>query len=195
MNTDILEPYQPSGPRRDRRAALACSALAAALALSHATMAEAQLNRDGGPIDYSADFLDYQERQNILVLTGNVDVIQGDARLQANKLTLYLSGQSGGSQSLESGDIEKILAEGNVHYVRTGQTARGDQAIYETKIDTVTFTGNVVVANADNITRGDVLVMEISSGAARFNPGKVPGKRVQGRINPQRVNPASPARP
>lgn len=181
-------PKAPSRPGKAR----AVLALGALITLLVAPSAQAQLSRDGGPIGYSADFLEYQERQNTLILTGNVDVTQSDARLQANKLTLYLAGQSkGGADSLESSDIERILAEGDVHYVRAGQTARGDVAIYETKIDTVTFTGNVVVANRDNITRGDILVMEISSGAARFNPGTVPGKRVQGRINPQRVNPPS----
>ncbi len=161
-----------------------------------APSAQAQLSRDGGPIDYSADLLEYQDTQNILVLSGNVDITQDDARLQANKLSIYLSGQStGGANSVAPGDIDRIVAEGDVHYVRSGQTVRGDVAVYETKIDTVTFTGNVVAANRDNLTRGEILIMEISSGAARFNPGKVPGKRVQGRINPQKVNPAAPPTP
>lgn len=195
MKRRVMDRHHRSSARPRGHLGLAFAALAGTGALLYSPSAHAQLSREGGPIGYSADFLEYQERQNVLVLTGNVDIMQSDARLQANKLTLYLAGQGGGGQALESSDIEKILAEGDVHYVRTGQTARGDQAVYETKIDTVTFTGNVVVANRDNITRGDVLIMEISSGAARFNPGKVPGKRVQGRINPQRINPDPPAEP
>lgn len=198
MKPRVMDPHSgealPRLPRkRPINAAFAAAVLMAGLLPG---LAHAQLSSDGGPIGYSADFLEFLEKQNILILTGNVDVIQNDARLQANKLTLYLADQGGNStQSLESSDIDKILAEGDVHYVRAGQTARGDIAVYETKIDTVTFTGNVVVANRDNITRGDVLIMQISSGQARFNPGKVPGKRVQGRINPQRINPAAPGAP
>lgn len=195
MKPSLMDPHRNAAPeiaplKRPARAALVLGALLAGLLPN---LAHAQLSSSGGPIGYSADFLEYLEKQNILILTGNVDVIQNDARLQANKLTLYLADQgNNNSQSIESSDIDKILAEGDVHYVRSGQTARGDIAVYETKIDTVTFTGNVVVANRDNITRGDVLIMQISSGQARFNPGKVPGKRVQGRINPQRINPAAP---
>ncbi len=195
MKTRGMDPHQGGTSRIVplKRPAHAAFALGAFLAGLLPSLAHAQLSSNGGPIGYSADFLEYQEKQNILILTGNVDVIQNDARLQANKLTLYLADQGNNSaQSIESSDIDKILAEGDVHYVRAGQTARGDIAVYETKIDTVTFTGNVVVANRDNITRGDVLIMQISSGQARFNPGKVPGKRVQGRINPQRINPAAP---
>lgn len=145
-----------------------------------ATPAMAQLSTSGGPISYSADTLDYVESQRQMVLTGNVDVVQDDARLQADKLTLYFSNAGGGAPgALGSGDVDKIIAEGRVFYVRPEQKARGDRAVYETATDSVTFTGNVVVASQENVIRGNILVLQINSGRTTIRPSK-PGERVQG---------------
>jgi lipopolysaccharide export system protein LptA len=162
----------------------------AALTLSLLTAgpAAAQLSTGGGPISYSADTLDYTENQRIMVLTGNVDVTQDDARLQADKLTLYFrSGPAGGAPgALGAGDIDKIVAEGRVFYVRPDQKARGDRAVYETSTDSVTFTGNVVVASLDNVIRGNILVMQIIAGRTTIRPSK-PGERVQGVVARRRA--------
>jgi lipopolysaccharide export system protein LptA len=159
--------------------------LVAAGLLSLTPPAEAQLSETGGPISYSADSLEYYEGERRLVLTGAVDVLQGDARLRADRLTLYFSPGSGGDEStgFGSGDIERMVASGNVFYVRPLQQARGDTAVYETGRDTVTFTGNVIVASDDNVIRGDTLVLQISARRTTVS-GSEPGQRVRGVVNP-----------
>jgi lipopolysaccharide export system protein LptA len=151
--------------------------LAAALA---APAAQAQLSEDGGPVSYSADNLEYFDGERRLVLTGDVDIVQNDARLRADRITLFFSQSTGGDQSqgLASGDIERMIAEGEVYYVRPSQSARGNRAVYEVNNDSVTFTGNVVVASDENVIRGETLVLQIGSRRTTIRPdasGRVRG--------------------
>ncbi len=164
--------------------AAAAPALLLGLAAISAPAAQAQLSASGGPISYSADNLEYMDGNRQLVLTGNVDVVQDDSRLQSDKLTLFFKGGGGaGGGTLGTGDIDRIVAEGQVYYVRPDQKARGDRAVYETASDSVTFTGNVVVASDENVIRGETLVLEIGGGRTTIRPGA--GTRVQGVFRPK----------
>lgn len=167
-----------------RRSAAGALAAAFVLALTAAApAAHAQLSSDGGPIQYSADTLEYFEAENRLVLSGEVDVLQGDARLRANRLTLFFAPGSNQSGAMGSGDINRMIAEGDVYYLRPTQQARGDRAVYETATDSVTFTGNVVVASDDNVIRGETLTLQVSAGRTTVSSAQT-GRRVQGVVNP-----------
>lgn len=167
-----------------RQILLAAGALFAALMAAPA--AHAQLSENGGPVSYSADNLEYLDGERRLVLTGDVDVVQNDARLRADRITMIFSASSGGNQGgqgLASGDIERMIAEGEVYYVRPAQSARGDRAVYEVAQDAVTFSGNVVVASEENVIRGQTLVLQIGNRRTTIRP--TPGQRVQGVFVPR----------
>jgi lipopolysaccharide export system protein LptA len=156
--------------------------------------AQAQLSAARGPIAYSADTLEYQEDKRVLLLTGNVDVTQDNTRLQADRLTITFkpAGAAQAGAEVGAGDIDRMVAEGRVFYVRPQQKARGDRAIYDTNSDTVTFSGNVVIASDDNVTRSDLVVLEVSNQRTTFRPGA--GKRVEGVIRPRSAQPKSGGR-
>jgi lipopolysaccharide export system protein LptA len=151
-----------------------------------APAAHAQLSETGGPVSYSADNLEYFDGERRLVLTGDVDIVQNDARLRADRITLFFSESTGGGSDaggqgqagLASGDIERMIAEGEVYYVRPTQSARGNRAIYEIANDSVTFSGNVVVASDENVIRGDTLVLNITNRRTIIRPAE--GGRVRG---------------
>jgi lipopolysaccharide export system protein LptA len=156
-----------------------------------AAPAHAQLSENGGPVSYSADNLEYFDGERRLVLIGDVDIVQNDARLRADRITLFFSASTGGDatsgQGLGSGDIQRMIAEGEVYYVRPAQSARGNRAVYEVAQDAVTFSGNVVVASDENVIRGDTLVLQIGSRRTTIRPqanGRVQGVFVP-RNNPQ----------
>lgn len=147
--------------------------------------AHAQLSENGGPVSYSADNLEYFDGERRLVLTGDVDIVQNDARLRADRITLFFSQSTSGAQpaagqqqGLGSGDIERMIAEGEVYYVRPQQSARGNRAVYEIAQDSVTFSGNVVVASDENVIRGETLVLQIGNRRTTIRPQ--PGQRVRG---------------
>lgn len=174
-----------------KAAAFIFAAGAFALAALAPAPAHAQLSEGGGPVSYSADNLEYFDGERRLVLTGDVDIVQNDARLRADRITLFFSGSSGGGQGgqqgLGSGDIERMIAEGEVYYVRPSQSARGNRAVYEIARDSVTFSGNVVVASDENVIRGETLVLQIGSRRTTIRP--TPGQRVRGVFVPQEGRP------
>lgn len=167
------------------KALLIAAAAFAAVALT-APAAHAQLSEGGGPVSYSADNLEYVDGDRRLVLSGDVDIVQNDARLRADRVTLFFSRSTSSAQDaqgLGSGDIERMIAEGEVYYVRPAQSARGNRAVYETAQDAVTFSGNVVVASDDNIIRGETLVLQIGSRRTTIRPNT--GERVRGVFVPR----------
>lgn len=157
-----------------------------------AAPAHAQLSENGGPVSYSANNLEYFDSERRLVLVGNVDIVQNDARLRADRITLYFSGTSGGAssgaaqQGLGSGDIERMIAEGEVYYIRPAQDARGDRAEYNVAQDSVTFTGNVIIMSDENVIRGNTLVLNIRNRQTVIRPQ--PGQRVRGVFVPSEGN-------
>jgi lipopolysaccharide export system protein LptA len=175
-----------------RPAAFFIAAGALFLAAFAATPANAQLSEGGGPVSYSANNLEYFDSERRLVLVGDVDIVQNDARLRADRITLFFSASSGGSaaapegggqQGLGSGDIERMIAEGEVYYIRPAQDARGDRAEYNVAADSVTFTGNVIVMSEENVIRGETLVLQIGSRRTTIRPQA--GQRVRGVFVPR----------
>lgn len=167
------------------KALLIAAGAFSALALT-APAAHAQLSEGGGPVSYSADNLEYADGDRRLILSGDVDIVQNDARLRADRVTLYFSRSTSSAednQGLGSGDIQRMVAEGDVYYVRPAQSARGNQAVYEVAQDAVTFSGNVVVASDDNIIRGETLVLQIGSRRTTIRPNN--GERVRGVFVPR----------
>lgn len=175
---------------------LAALAVIAALSFAVATPAQAQLSETGGPVSYSAEHMEYYDSEHRAVLTGDVDVVQNDARLRADKITLFFSGSSAGPQQssgagLSAGSIQRMIADGEVYYVRPAQSARGDHADYEVSNDTVVFTGNVVVASTQNVIRGNTMTLRISDRQTVIQPAT--GGRVHGVFVPQnQQNQATP---
>ena len=158
--------------------ALWIAAAFAGLALAAAGPAQAQISDGGGPISYSADNLQYADGERQLILTGDVDLVQGDSRLRADRLTLFFSASTAGQtnqQGLASGDIQRMIAEGDVYYVRPAQSARGNRAVYEVASDSVTFTGNVVVASDENVIRGETMVLNVNSRRTTIRPQPASG--------------------
>jgi len=158
------------------------------------------LSQTGGPIYYSADAQDINDKDGTTVLFGNVDIVQDDTRLQANTVTLFASktpsgSAPGGGEDFDVEDLQRIVAEGDVFLVRGEQVTRGDRAVYDSATNTVTFTGNVIAATADAVTRGNLLVYEIDTGIARMNPDRRPGQRVQGRVNASKASESRSERP
>jgi len=147
--------------------------------------AQAQLSSAGGPVDISADALEVIDAKNIAIYSGHVDVLQDDARLQADRIEVqFAKGKAestGGALSASWGDIQSITAIGNVFYTTPGEVARGDKAIYRVVTDTITLTGDVVVTQDGNVIRSSKLTIKIASGEASFEAGTT-GRRSTNRV-------------
>ncbi len=157
----------------------------AMLACSAALPAYAQLSAERGAITIDSDKLEVFDNKNQAIFTGQVDAIQDDARLRADKLDVLFENtgvdDNAGAQLGSSwGDVKTIIATGNVYYVTPKQVAKAERANYDVSNDQVTMSGNVVVTQGKNVIRGDKLILEISTGRAVFDAtrsnGKTPGR-------------------
>lgn len=111
------------------------------------------------PVNYEADRIELQDKQKRVILSGNVDIRQGDLRMRAARTTVaYIDG--GGVK------IQRIDATGGVTVVRGNETARGDVAIYDFNRRLITMVGSVALRRGSDTLNGGRLVIDLASGVS-----------------------------
>lgn len=154
-------------------------------------VADAQIARGGGPIAMGADRLEVIDAEGVQVWSGRAEAIQGANRLRANTIRAY-HGRSGGPRAANdgpgaglSGDIERMVASGDVYFVTPTQVIRGDEATYTRATDTIVVTGDVILTQGENVLTGSRLTVEVSSGRATMAGAPTQaGQRVRGVFYP-----------
>ncbi len=131
--------------------------------LGFALPASAQFaSNSKAPVDLVAD--EIQNQGNVTTLSGQVDMRQGDVRVLADQVKIY-GVQAGGS----TGNVSRVIANGNFYYITPDQEVRGDQGVYERSTETFTVTGNVILLQGeDNIVTGNTLFYNVESQDARM---------------------------
>lgn len=141
-------------------------------------------HNSNAPVDINADRFEVQTRADRAVASGNVHVTQGALALDAARLTVAYASGGGGVA------IKRLDASGGVTVRSSGETARGDLAIYDLDRRIITMVGGVVLTQGTNVVRGGRLVMDLASGQSVLDSGGVTGAgggRVSGRFTvPQR---------
>ena len=151
-------------------------------------------HNSNAPIDFAADRIEVQDRADRAVLSGNVNVTQGNLSLAASRLTVAYTG----AITRGNPDVNRLDASGGVTVRSPGETARGDFATYDLNRRLITMIGGVTLNQGSNILRGGRLVIDLNSGRSVMDgrasggaPGVVSGSggRVSGRFSvPQRSN-------
>jgi lipopolysaccharide export system protein LptA len=144
--------------------ALARFAVAAVMAFVFGSTALAQIGDSTLPLDVGADHMENWDSERRTTLIGNVDIVQGDRRLMADHVELH----HGLSETGGRGDIERIVATGNVRYYSPLQNARGDTGIYRIEDDTITLRGDVVIRQCENVITTTFFSTNLTSGDSSF---------------------------
>lgn len=127
------------------------------------------------PVNYAADRIELQDRQDRVVLSGNVDITQGDLRLQAARTTVAYSDAG----SLR---IQQITATGGVLVNRGSETARGRVAIYDFNKRLITMAGDVSLRRGSDTLNGQRLVINLDTGISSVD-GRAGGASGGGRVS------------
>lgn len=114
------------------------------------------------PVNYAADRIELQDRQNRVVLSGNVNIDQGGLNLKAARTTVAYTNAG----SLK---IQRIDATGGVFVQRGGETARGDVAVYDFNRRVITMAGNVALRRPDGTLNGGRLVIDLATGISSID--------------------------
>lgn len=159
------------GGVRRPRALGALIALLGSIALGSAPAGAQSLDHDSRlPIEISADSLEVAQEEQIATFAGNVDAVQGDLVLSADKLLVHYEGKSSGvGISAGRGNaIRRIDAEGHVIIASPEETAEGDFGTYDVPAKLMTLEGEVVLTRGQNVIRGERLELDLVSGKSRM---------------------------
>ncbi|WP_395392289.1 LptA/OstA family protein [Novosphingobium sp. BL-8A] len=121
------------------------------------------------PVDFGADRIEMQDKQNRVILTGNVDITQTDLRMRAARTVIDLA-------NTKQFQVNRITSSGSVVVTRQDQTATGDTAIYDLNQRIITMVGNATLKRAGGDTlRGGRFVIDLKSGVSSASGGRVTG--------------------
>ena len=116
-------------------------------------------HNSNAPVSYEAGRIELQDRQNRVVLSGNVIVRQAGLTVSSDRMLVNYS--DAGSLS-----IQRITATGGVSVTRGNEAARGDVAVYDFNRRIITMAGNVRLNRGSDTLNGGRLVIDLRSGVS-----------------------------
>lgn len=136
--------------------------------------ARAQLASNDGPIEMTSDKTEAFSNEHKAVLTGRVEVLQGQIRLRSDRLVIYYRNKTGSHSPVTTasagasgmGEIDRAEAYGNVYLVTPTEVVRGDQAVYTADDDTIVVTGRVILTRGESVAEGRRLVVNRTAGTS-----------------------------
>jgi lipopolysaccharide export system protein LptA len=121
------------------------------------------------PVNIAAAKLDYFDKEQKLVYTGNVVATQGESKLQARTLVLFLTPKDAAAQAgvpSSSSQIRRMEAAGPVTVSSKDQIGTGDSGVYEKSENKVYLIGNVTLTQGPNVSKGDQLSYDLNTNRA-----------------------------
>ena len=116
---------------------------------------------DKKPIEILADTMEWNNQLGQAVAIGNAKAIQGESIIKADKIIAVLD-------KTDNQKITKLLANGNVEFLKDKQLATGDKAIYHLDQEKVIITGNVKLERDNNIVKGEKLIIDFLTGLSKI---------------------------
>ena len=149
---------------------------AATLVLASGIQAGAQAiagHNSNAPVNYAADRIELQDRQNRVVLAGGVVISQANLTLNAARTVVNYSDAGGLS-------IQRITATGGVTVTRGGERAQGDVAVYDFNRRIITMAGNVRLRRGSDTLNGGRLTIDLRSGVSSVDGSAAGSSAVTG---------------
>jgi lipopolysaccharide export system protein LptA len=141
-----------------RNALIGFALTAAALTGWQQLAAQSLASHDSNaPVDYGADRIELQDRQNRVVLTGNVEITQAGLRLEAARASLAFTDTG----SLK---LQRLDATGGVVVTRGNESARGAVAVYDFNRRLIVMSGGVALRRGSDTLNGGRLVIDLRTG-------------------------------
>lgn len=168
--------HLPSIARPSMRLLLAALALGCAGGAYIAQGKGLSGHNSDAPVDYAADRIEVQDKQNRVLLTGNVEITQADLRMRAARTLVAYTNDNGIK-------IQRIDATGGVTVIRGEENATGDLASYDFNRHIITMVGNVSLRNSSGFSHGERLVIDLDSHHSSFvSNGSDQGQTGNGRV-------------
>jgi lipopolysaccharide export system protein LptA len=173
------------------RIVLASAALALAFSAGIATAQRSPVLPGASskePVSIDAAKLDYFDKDQKLVYSGAVVATQGESRLKASVLTIFLESAPANSNGHQ---MRRMEAQGPVTITAKDQIGTGDSGVYDKAENKVFLTGRVTLSQGANITKGERLVYDLNTNQAVVLGGgaNAQGGRVRSVFTPGESSP------
>jgi len=115
----------------------------------------------GGPIRIVSDRLEAFQDEKKVIFSGHAIATHGERVIKADIISLFYhkeaaQGKPSGSGTLyASGDLERIVATGNVRITERDRVVTGNEAVFLQDAQKIIMTGNAVLQEGKNIIRGE----------------------------------------
>lgn len=112
------------------------------------------------PVEITADELQLDQATGRALFSGAVRVVQGDLRMGADRIEVFYVEDAGSS----SGQVQKLVADGNVTLSNGLEAAESEAAIYEVATGVVTMTGDVLLTQGNSALSSETLKIDLNKG-------------------------------
>ena len=138
---------------------------AAALGLLFLFPLGAQAQDSDAPTDITAQRMTYDAGNQQLVFEGKVHVVNGDFIMDSQRLTIYMKdnpnaqaeGEGDAFAGMQGGDIDRLVAEGNVVMQKEGRTGECGKATYYMDRELVVMEQNPFLHDGENRISGQLI--------------------------------------
>ena len=115
------------------------------------------------PYTVDAAKLDFFDKEQKLVYTGQVVATQGPTKVRGAVMTIYLdkAASEGSTQS-----VRRVEMKGPVTVVQKDKVGVGDSGVYDRPENKWYLIGNVTLTQGGTVTQGDKLIYDMTSGRA-----------------------------
>ncbi|HEX7406476.1 MAG TPA: LptA/OstA family protein [Candidatus Binatia bacterium] len=107
------------------------------------------------PISITADAMEFEYRTRVLAYKGSVVVIQGDMKLESNRLTVALDDHV-------DNQVKEVVADGNVRLSKGSRWATGGRAVFDQGRNTVVLSEKAELHDGPNQITGDRVVVYLN---------------------------------
>ena len=111
------------------------------------------------PVNIDAARIELQDRENRVILSGDVVIEQAGLTLRAERTLINFD-------DADKLNIQRITATGGVVVTRGNERASGDNAVYDFNRRIITMAGNVNLRRGTDNLSGGRLVIDLESGLA-----------------------------
>lgn len=115
---------------------------------------------------------------------GNAKVVRAKDTLSANVITATFKDNKAAAPSstasTQTGNLDRIDAEGNVVIVTPSETLRGNRGVYKAATNTAEITGNVRIERGPNIIEGQRAEVNLTTNVSKMFGGEKGEGRVRG---------------
>jgi lipopolysaccharide transport protein LptA len=140
------------------------SVLVVAICLSLVSPLRAQ-DQDDAPVDIQSDRLTIHQKQQRAVFEGSVKTVQGELKINCEKLTVTYAGEK--DKSAKAGEITQMVFTGSVSITQKNRSGHCEKAVYDRVAGRIVCTGDPWVLEGENRIRGERIVYLLEEDQVR----------------------------